>query len=234
MGAMAGPLWAEQTGTGHPLVLLHGNGESHRVFDALVPLLAPRRRLVGLDARAHGRSPRGDGPLTIARMADDVDAALDVLGLAGVDVLGFSDGGNVALELALRHPGRAGRLVVVGANLFPDGLRPRSMLPMRGAYAALRAAGRVSAAARATAERWALMVDEPRVDPADLARVAVPALVVAGRHDVIRPVHTRLIARSLPGARLAIVEHAGHMLPVTHPRQLAQLVGSFLVVPGDR
>ena len=110
---MAGPLWAEQTGTGRPLVLLHGNGESHRVFDRMVPQLAQRHRLVGLDSRGHGASPRGDGPLTIARMADDVDAALDALDLRAVDVLGFSDGGNIALELAVRHPGRAGSLVVV-------------------------------------------------------------------------------------------------------------------------
>ena len=65
---MAGPLWAEQTATGRPLVLLHGNGESHRVFDRMVPLLVSQRRLVALDSRGHGVSPRGDGPLTIARM----------------------------------------------------------------------------------------------------------------------------------------------------------------------
>ena len=227
MGAMAGPLWAEQTGTGRPLVLLHGNGETHRVFDRMVPLLAPRHRLVALDSRGHGRSPRGDGPLTIARMADDVDAALGTLGLDGVDVLGFSDGGNIALELAVRHPGRAGSLVVVGANLFPEGLKATSLAPMRAAHAALRTAGRVLPWVRGAAERWALMTDDPHIDPADLARVDVPALVV-GRRDVVRPAHTRLIAGSLPQARLATVEHAGHMLPVTRPQQLARIVEGFL------
>jgi predicted MFS family arabinose efflux permease len=82
MGEMAGPLWAEQAGSGPPLVLLHGNGETHRVFDRMAPLLTPRHRLVALDSRGCGRSPRGTGPLTIARMADDVDAALAALGLA--------------------------------------------------------------------------------------------------------------------------------------------------------
>lgn len=225
---MAGPLWAEQTGTGRPLVLLHGNGESHRVFDRMVPLLVSQRRLVALDSRGHGVSPRGDGPLTIARMADDVDEALSALGLTAVDLLGFSDGGNVALELALRHPGRIGALVVVGANLFPDGLKASTLLPMRAVHVVLHQVGRVSRRARAAEERWALMTDDPHIDPSDLARVGVPALVVAGRRDVVRPDHTRLIASSLPAALLATVEHAGHMLPVTHPEQLARLVESFL------
>lgn len=228
MGRMAGPLWCVETGDGPPLVLLHGNGESHRVFDRMVPSLAPRHRLVALDSRGHGATPRGDGPLTIARMADDVDAALAALGLAGVDVLGFSDGGNIALELALRQPGRAGRLVVVGANLTPEGLTNRTLVEVRAVRAALRVAGRVLPAARRAAERWALMADEPRIDAADLARVAVPVLVVAGERDVVRPEHTRQIADALPEARLAVVPRAGHMLPRTHPGRLAALVGMFL------
>ncbi len=226
MGAMAGPLWAEQTGTGRPLVLLHGNGETHRVFDRMVPALAANHRLVGLDSRAHGRSPRGDGPLTIARMADDVDEALAALGLRGVDLLGFSDGGNVALELAVRHPGRVARLVVVGANLVPAGLRATSIGPMRLAHAAARLVPHPRA--RALAERLALMTHDPHLTPADLAAVHVPALVVVGSRDVVRPEHSRLVAASLPDARLATVPGAGHMLPVTHPGPLARLVEGFL------
>ena len=228
---MAGPLWAEVTGTGEPLVLLHGNGETHRVFNRMVPLLAPQHRLVALDSRGSGGSPRGDGELTIERMADDVDEALDALGLKGVDMLGFSDGGNIALELARRHPGRIGRLVVVGANLFPEGLKPNSLLPIRVVHRSLTMAGRIHRGAAVTAERYALMTQHPHIEPEDLARVDIPALVVVGRRDVIRPEHTRLIAESLPKARLATVERAGHMLPLTHPAPLARIVEKFLAAP---
>jgi pimeloyl-ACP methyl ester carboxylesterase len=227
---MAGPLWVEQTGTGEPLALLHGNGETHHVFDRMVPLLAQRHRLVALDSRGCGGSPRGDGPLTIARMADDVDEALDALGLKGVDVLGFSDGGNIALELVLHHPERVGRLVVVGANLFPEGLRPAALASMRMVHRTLTVAARVRAEAGAKAERYALMTEDPHIDPAELARVDIPALVVVGRHDVVRPEHSRLVAGSLPRARLATVERAGHMLPTTHPGPLAKIVEDFLAV----
>jgi pimeloyl-ACP methyl ester carboxylesterase len=208
--------------------MLHGNGESHRIFDRMVPLLAPRHRLIGLDSRGHGRSPRGDGSLTIARIADDTDEALDALGLEDVDILGFSDGGNVALELALRHPGRAGSLVVVGANLYPEGMTAMALAPIRALHGVLRTAAPVVPAAHRAAELYALMTQDPSINPADLARVDVPALVVVGARDAIRPDHTRLIVDSLPRARLATVPRAGHMLPLTRPRQLAALVEGFI------
>jgi pimeloyl-ACP methyl ester carboxylesterase len=75
------------------------------------------------------------------------------------------------------------------------------------------------------------MTKDPHIDPAHLTRVDVPALVVAGRRDLIRPEHSRLIATSLPNARLATVERAGHMLPVTHAAPLAKIVEDFLAVP---
>ncbi|WP_136520579.1 alpha/beta fold hydrolase [Cellulomonas telluris] len=227
-GGRVGPLWVVARGRGRPLVLLHGNGEDHHVFDRLVPLLGEGRTLVGVDSRGHGRSPRGDGPLTIASMADDVAAVLDLLGLRGVDVLGFSDGGNVALELVLRRPDLVGRLVVVGANLFPEGMTSGFLRTARSVHRLQRAlAGRVPALA-AAAERTALMTEHPRIDPRDLARVDVPVLVVVGERDLVRPEHTALLAGSLPGARTAVVPRAGHLLPTRHPHELAALVQAFL------
>ncbi|WP_425953746.1 alpha/beta fold hydrolase [Xylanimonas sp. McL0601] len=225
---MAGALWAAQTGTGPPLVLLHGNGTSHHDFDRMVPLLAPRHRLVGLDSRAHGASPRGDGELTFARMADDVDAALEALGLTGVDLLGFSDGGNIALELALRHPGRVRSLTLVGAVLFPAGAHAWALLAASLLYRVVVVLGRWLPSAKALAERLDLLVHQPDIDPRDLARIDVPALVVAGERDVVRHEHTRLIADSLPAGRITIVPAAGHLLPRTHPERLAELVEEHL------
>ncbi|GIG38260.1 alpha/beta fold hydrolase [Cellulomonas phragmiteti] len=232
-GGLVGPLWVVTRGAGPPLVLLHGNGEDHHVFDRMVPTLGVGRMLVGIDSRAHGRSPRGEGPLRIATMADDVAVVLGLLGLPAADVLGFSDGGNVALELALRHPGRVRRLVVVGANLFPEGMTAGTLRTARAADAVISALARVVPPLRVAAERVALMVDDPCLDPADLARVAVPTLVVAGERDIIRPAHTRLIVESIPGARGAVVAGAGHMLPRQEPHRLAALVSEFLADPRD-
>ncbi len=227
-GGRVGPLWVVARGSGRPLVLLHGNGEDHHVFDRLVPALGRGRTLVGVDSRAHGRSPRGDGPLTTVSMADDVAAVLDALGLRDVDVLGFSDGGNVALELVLRRPELVGRLVVVGANLFPAGMTRATLVPTVAAVRVLRAGVRVVPALAGAAERTALMTEHPQIDPADLARVRVPVLVVVGERDAVRPEHTALIVEALPDARLAVVPRAGHFLPVRRPHELAALVEGFL------
>ncbi|QCB94122.1 alpha/beta fold hydrolase [Cellulomonas shaoxiangyii] len=227
-GGRVGPLWVVTRGSGRPLVLLHGNAEDHHVFDRLVPLLGRGRTLVGLDSRAHGRSLRGGGPLSIASMADDVAVVLDLLGLRDVDVLGFSDGANVAFELALRRPGLVGRLVAVGANLFPAGLTAATLRATVVAERLLRGLSRVVPALGAVAERTALMTEHPQIDPADLVRVTVPVLVVVGERDAVRPEHTALLVDSLPDARLAVVPRAGHFLPTRRPRELAALVEGFL------
>ena len=231
-GALVGPLWAVAVGLGRPVVLLHGNSESHRVFDALVPHLAGTLTLVGLDSRGHGLSPRGERGLTIASMADDVAATLALLGLEQPVVVGFSDGGNIALELALRHPGAVGPLVLVGANLFPDGLKPMSKLTTDVAHAVTQLGSRIAPGLEPLAERLRLMVHEPRIDPDTLGRLEQPVLVVVGERDAIRPEHTALIVDAIPRARLAVVPGVGHMVPVRAPAALADLVRG--VVRGSR
>jgi pimeloyl-ACP methyl ester carboxylesterase len=230
-GTWAGPLWAvTRPGAGRPLVLLHGNGETHRVFDRLVRRL-PGRHLVGLDSRAHGRSPRGDRPLSIASMADDVAAALDALRLSEVDVLGYSDGGNTALELAIRHPGAVHAMLVCGANLDPQGLRPVSLATTVAAHRIVGQAARVLPALRPSAELLALMTEEPQITPSALAGVAAPVLVLVGERDVVRPEHSALIVASLPDARLVVLPGAGHRIPTTRPAELARVVIDFFGDP---
>jgi pimeloyl-ACP methyl ester carboxylesterase len=230
-GGPVGPLWVVTRGSGPPLVMLHGNGEDHHVFDKMVPALGVGRMLVGIDSRAHGRSARGEGPLRIATMADDVAHVLELLGLPAADLLGFSDGGNIGLELAIRHPDRVRRLVVVGANLFPEGMTARSLAGLRATHRVVAALAGAVPPLRVVAERFALMVHDPSIEPEDLSHVRAPTLVVTGERDLVRPEHTRLIVESIPGARAAVVARAGHMLPTQAPQRLSALVADFLAEP---
>lgn len=227
-GRMVGDLHVATAGTGPPLVLLHGNMESHRIFDAMVPLLAPHLTLIGIDSRGHGSSPRGGGALTIERMADDVAAVMTDLDLAGAPILGFSDGGNIALELALRHRDLPGPMVLVGSNLYPKGMTAPVWAAAEVAYRVLLVAQWIFPPARNAREKFELMARDPDIDPADLGSIRVPCLVVTGERDIIRLEHTHLVVSSLANARGAVVPGGRHELPTQKPAELSALVLDFL------
>ncbi|WP_454050721.1 alpha/beta fold hydrolase [Cellulomonas sp. Marseille-Q8402] len=224
-------LHVEVRGSGPTVVLLHGNGEDSASLAPVAALLADDFRVLSVDARGHGRSPRGDGPLTIARMADDVAAVL--VGDVGGDgepvaVVGYSDGGNVALMLALRHPEAVRALVVYGANTVPAGLTARVRAEVTAQWLRERAQGITDPAMRARAEITDLMVHQPRIPLRALARIAVPVLVAAGEHDVVRRTHTEAIAAHLPAGECVLVPGADHGLPVSDPAAFAGRVREFL------
>ncbi|RVW01271.1 alpha/beta fold hydrolase [Rhodococcus xishaensis] len=226
----------EVSGTGEALVLLHGNGENLDYFAAQVPAFAERFRVVALDTRAHGESTRGDGPLDFDRLADDVCVALDALGIDSAHVLGYSDGGNTALTLAVRRPERVRSLIVNGANLDPSGLpwqfRIRTTLVwLVGALVMPLSsilAPRLSPTLTRKRELLGLMVLHPHITADSLAAIAVPTLVIAGERDVIPLRHTELIADSIPGAELMIVPDAGHPCAQERPELFNASVLEFL------
>ncbi|MGO4204547.1 alpha/beta fold hydrolase [Rhodococcus sp. TAF43] len=218
----------EVHGDGEPLVLLHGNSENLGYFAGQVPAFAATYRVLALDTRAHGESTRGDGPLDFERFADDVCAVLDATGVESAHVLGYSDGGNTALTLALRHPARVRSLIVNAANLDPAGLGPMFRIP---ATAAWMLGGLVAPLSRGLARRrgmLGLMVRHPHIAPAALAAIDVPTLVIVGERDVIPRRHTDLITRSIPGAELVVLPGAGHASAEERPDLFNAAVLDFL------
>lgn len=217
-----------EQGTGEPLILLHGNGEDGSYFSRQLPAFAPYFRVIVPDTRGHGRTPRGTAPFTIGQFAEDLLGLMDRLAIGRAHLLGFSDGGNITLTFALRHPERVGKLVLDGANLDPSGVKRSVQLPIElGWRIARRFAGK-SAGARRKAELLGLMVNEPQIRPEELARLPMPVLVVAGERDMIREAHTRLIARSIPGAQLAILP-GDHFLAARKPEPFNERVLRFLL-----
>ncbi|PZG04575.1 alpha/beta hydrolase, partial [Micromonospora craterilacus] len=123
-------LWYEEHGDGRPLVLLHGGFGAVEQFAAILPALAQRRRVISVDLPGHGRTADVDRPLRYESMADDVAGLIVHLGLAEVDVLGFSLGGGVALRLAIQHRELLRRLVVVSAPCRRQGWFPEVLAGM--------------------------------------------------------------------------------------------------------
>ncbi len=214
-------MYYEVHGRGRPLVLLHGGGSTVKTsFGAVLPALARTHRVIAPEQQAHGHTADVDRPLSFEQMADDTAALLRQLGVRGADVLGFSNGGHVALLLALRHPGLVGRLVLCSSFYAHDGFAPALRegfdharlsdmpAPLREGYLA---AAKDPEGLRAQFEKTvAMMKTFPDVPEADLRALRVPTLVLAGDHDVVLIEHEARMAQLLPDARLAVLPDARH------------------------
>ena len=124
-------LYYERYGDGEPLVMLHGNGGSIEALRFQIGFFRTRRMVIAIDSRGHGGSEMGRGRLTFEQMSDDVAALLQQLHCGPADILGWSDGGIVALLVARRHPEVVRRLAISGANLSPEALKPDDLAGMK-------------------------------------------------------------------------------------------------------
>ena len=216
-----------ERGAGDALILLHGNGESLDYFAGQIGFFARFYRVIALDTRGHGASPRGSAPFTIRQFAEDLRAFMDEQNIDSAHILGFSDGGNIALSFALKYPQRVRKLILNGANLDPLGVKLHVQIPIVLGYHLARLFAGKRPEARRRMELLGLMVNEPHFAPQDLRKLELPALVIAGDRDMIREKHTRLIADSLPNARLAILK-GNHFIANQIPEEFNRVVAEFL------
>lgn len=216
-----------EKGTGFPLLLLHGNGESLEYFEHQIAYFSKKYRVIAIDTRGHGKSPRGEAPFTIRQFAEDLKGFMDQREIEKAHILGFSDGGNIALTFALKYPGRVEHLILNGANLEPSGVKAFVQLPIVLGYHMVSLFAKKSPEARKHAELLGLMVKEPQIRPEELKTLNVRTLVIAGTKDMIRESHTRLIYESLPDAELKILP-GDHFIANKEPEAFNAAVEQFL------
>lgn len=189
-----------EKGTGFPLILLHGNGEKHTYFVHQIEYFSKSRRVLAIDTRGHGLSPRGTAPFTIQQFAEDLYDFMNDLKIEQADILGFSDGGNIALTFALQHQDRINKLILNGANLYPKGVKASVQIPVVIGYNLAKLLG-----GKEKAELLGLMVNEPSIAPHELSALTVPTLVITGDRDMIKTSHTELIAASISNSTLCVI-----------------------------
>ncbi|WP_411074709.1 alpha/beta fold hydrolase [Streptomyces sp. cmx-4-7] len=228
--------WYETEGEGDPLVLLHGGFCTNGTWGAQRPDLAGEYRLFLPERRAHGHTPDVPGPLSYQDMADDTVAFLERVVGGPAHLVGWSDGGVVALLVAAARPDLVRGVVAIGANFRPgpecfvdpsmlDAMTPDSpdMEFFREMYAAVTPDG---------ADHWpvvaAKVIDmwrtQPVLTPEDLGRVRAPTLVVVGDDDMMTLEHTAALYRAIPGALLAVVPGASHLVPLEQPARVNRMI----------
>ena len=217
----------QEQGSGTPLVLLHGNGENGTYFRHQIGYFASQYRVIAIDTRGHGQSPRGSAPFTMEQFCRDVSALLDSLAIPRAILLGFSDGANIAMKFGLAYPQRVIALLLNGGNLNTKGVKPHIQLPIELGYRFAKLFAGKSPEAKRNAEILGLMVNEPNLTPEDLHKITAPALVIAGEKDMIKEKHTRQIAAALPNAKLVIIP-GDHFIAAKQPDRFNQETEAFL------
>lgn len=195
-----------EKGQGKPLILLHGNGEDSSYFEKQIEEFAQYYHVYALDTRGHGKTPRGDKTFSIRQFAEDLFGFMEGHGIARVHLLGFSDGGNIAMVFAIRYPERVDRLILNGANLNAKGVKSSIQIPIEIGYKIAKKFAGKSNKAKLNAEMLGLMVNDPDVAIEELGRIHAKTLVIAGKKDMIKEEHTRLIASSIPDGELEIID----------------------------
>jgi pimeloyl-ACP methyl ester carboxylesterase len=237
-------MYYEVHGAGRPLVLLPGGLHTIDLsFADLLPGLAAGRQVIGTELQGHGRTADISRDLDVRFLAGDVAALLDHLGVDQADVLGFSLGGMVALQLVLDHPGRVARLIVASAGYATDGFHPDISDPARHATSTRMP---TEDDFRQMQEAYLRLAPDPgyfgafqaKVSqaansfpgwPADeLGRITAPTLLVFGDHDFIRLEHAAQMHTLIPGAQLAVLPGATHMSLLHRTDLMLPLIGGFL------
>lgn len=216
-----------EKGQGEALILLHGNGENSDYFRGQIDELSRYYHVYAIDTRGHGKTPRGNAPFTISQFADDLLGFMDTYQIVKAHLLGFSDGGNIALVFAIRYPGRVNRLILNGANLNAKGVKRFVQIPIEIGYRIANIFAKMSESAKTNAEMLGLMVNEPNVSTEELSKIQAKTLVIAGTNDMIKKSHTRLIASNIPDAQIVFIK-GNHFIANNSPQAFNKAVLEFL------
>jgi len=226
-------MYVETYGSGQPLLLIHGNDGSINNFYYQIPYFSKKYKVIVADSRAQGNSKDDKDSLSYEMMADDYAALLDQMKIDSAYVIGWSDGGINGLLLAIHHPEKVKKLVVTGANLWPDTTAvvnevEQLVLP---AYNSAKAITNKTPQQKTAWKLIRLLIEEPHISLADLQKISVPTLVIGGDHDVIKPEHTLLIAQNIPKSYLWILPNSGHSTPVIYKDEFNKEIDAFFSKP---
>lgn len=199
-------LYYQEKGDQEPFILLHGNGEDSSYFKNQIEYFSNRYRVIALDTRGHGKSPRGTKPFTIEQFSCDLYDFMAGLEIPRAVILGFSDGANIAMKFAIKYPNMVKALILNGGNLNPKGVKRTTQIPIEIGYKIARRFASKSPDAKRNAEMLGLMVNEPNIGRNELSKIAAPTLVICGSGDMIKESHTKEIAGNIPNAKLSIIK----------------------------
>ena len=216
-----------EKGQGDVIILLHGNNGDGDYFSHQIEYFSEKYRVIAPDTRGHGKTPRGTKPFTLRTFADDLYEFMNLLNIKKANIIGFSDGANIAMLFALKYPGYVNALVLNGGNLDPSGVEEELQNSITEEYKGLVLTPDKTPEQIRLEEMLSIMINDPFIKPDELSKITAKTLVVAGTYDLIKREHTELIYNSLPNARLAFIE-GGHLIAAERSQEFNRIVDDFL------
>lgn len=224
-------IYYETCGSGPTLVFLHGNGSNGRFFSYQVPFFGKNHRLIIVDSRGHGHSTNNAKALSFRLMADDLFTVLKQEQVTICDIVGFSDGANLAMKFATMHPEMVHRLVLNAGNTNVSGEKLLSRAATRIWYGWTWLLSYFVPGYKAKLKIIGLMLKDIGVSKEELQQIKAPSLVIVGSHDLIKVRHSQWIAKNIPRSVFKQVSGQGHLLARRVPLVFNQEVAAFLDVP---
>lgn len=204
-------LFYEKSGNGSPLIMLHGNGEDHTIFDKAVSVLKQHYTVYTVDTRGHGKSCYLK-ELHYKNMAEDIYEFITLLGIDKPILYGFSDGGIIALLLAVKHQDILSKIIVSGVNAQPNGLKTIHLITYKLSYFFIKS------------KRIKMMLTEPNITDNMLKNIKIPAIITAGSNDMIKRRHMKHIANCIPNSSFTIFKGELHGSYVVNSTKIADFI----------
>lgn len=208
-------IFYEEYGKGQPIILLHGNSETHEIFDKLIEQLKENYKVYAIDSRCHGKS-ENTNEISYDLMSDDIISFIKVLKIEKPILYGFSDGGIIGILVAIKEPDILSKLIVSGANINPDGMKKTMLIISKIVYFVTKN------------KLFRMMVKEPNISIEELNKIKVPTIVIAGQKDVIKREHTEMISKNIPNSILDIIPNENHGSYIIHSEKLINILKKYI------
>jgi len=231
-------IYYEEYGNGEPLLLIHGNGANIKSMENQIDYFKSKYRVIIADNRGHGKSELKTDSLNYAQIAKDWDELVNHLKLDSINILGWSDGGVIALKMGISKQSKIKKIVAMAANLRPDTTAVHSWAPNRvredeKLAKEMIAKGDTSRDWNLQLQHYGLLLNQPNISHAELKKISVPVLIVAGDRDIIKNEHSVEIFEQLSKGQLCIMAGSTHVAPRTKPEMFNEIVNRFLTEPFD-
>lgn len=201
----------KKVGDGFPLIMIHGNGENHHIFDKASEVLSKKYTVYLIDSRGHGKS-EFSGDLHYEDMALDIYEIIKKLGIEKPIFYGFSDGGILGIILAIKYPNLFKAMVISGVNIKPEGIKRKWLLLFKLIYKITKS------------KAYYMMLTEPNIDENSIKGIRIPTFITAGSRDMISLEHIKYIAKLIPNSTMKIFDGEGHGSYIVNNSKIAEYI----------